>query len=102
MFQRPLLKRKVSILLITHWHYVILDVTLHDENTDGDIGSPGSLHRLLRGLADQRAQKRDEFISVELTNHLFQSGCKSDLRHSDHTSDQDQVLNIFHFFYYEI
>lgn len=55
----------------------ILDVTLHDENSDGDIGSPGSLHRLLRGLADQRAQKRDEFISVELTNHLFQSGCKS-------------------------
>lgn len=53
-----------------------LDVSLHDENSDGDIGSPGSLHRLLRGMAIQRAQKRDEFISAELTNHLFQSGCK--------------------------
>lgn len=53
-----------------------IDVTLHEESSIGDIGSPGSLHRLLRGLADQRAQKRDEFITVELTNHLFQSGCK--------------------------
>lgn len=52
------------------------DVTLHEENARGDIGSAGSLHRLLRGLAIQRAQKRDEFITAELTNHLFQSGCK--------------------------
>lgn len=52
------------------------DVTLHEENAKGDIGSPGSLHRLLRGLSIQRASKRDEFISAELTNHLFQSGCK--------------------------
>lgn len=55
---------------------IISDVTLHEENLRGDIGSPGSLHRLLRGLSIQRAQKRDEFISSELTNHLFQSGCK--------------------------
>lgn len=53
----------------------LTDVTLHEENTIGDIGSPGSLHRLLRGLAIQRAQKRDEFITAELTNHLFQSDC---------------------------
>lgn len=52
------------------------DVTLHEENFIGDIGSAGSLHRLLRGLSIQRAQKRDEFITAELTNHLFQSGCK--------------------------
>lgn len=50
-------------------------MTLHDENSVGDIGSVGSLHRLLRGLSLQRAQKRDEFISAELTNHLFQSEC---------------------------
>lgn len=55
------------------------DVTLHEENARGDIGSPGSLHRLLRGLSIQRAQKRDEFITAELTNHLFQSGCKYEL-----------------------
>lgn len=50
-------------------------MTLHEENSKGDIGSAGSLHRLLRGLSIQRAQKRDEFITAELTNHLFQSGC---------------------------
>lgn len=58
-------------------YFTITDVTLHEENSKGDIGSPGSLQRLLRGLAIQRAQKRDEFITVELTNHLFQSGCES-------------------------
>lgn len=57
----------------------VLDVTLHDELAIGDIGSSGSLHRLLRGLAIQRAQKRDEFITAELTNHLFQQSCKRKL-----------------------
>lgn len=50
-------------------------MTLHEESSIGDIGSVGSLHRLLRGLSIQKAQKRDEFITAELTNHLFQSGC---------------------------
>lgn len=53
-----------------------LDVTLHEELSKGDIGGAGSLHRLIRGMAHQRAMKRDEFITPELTNHLFQSGCK--------------------------
>lgn len=52
------------------------DVTLHEENFRGDIGSAGSLHRLLRGMAIQRSQKRDEFITAELTNHLFQTESK--------------------------
>lgn len=54
------------------FHFI--DVSLHNENTDGDIGSAGSLNRLLRGMAVQRSQRRDEFITAELTNHLFQSG----------------------------
>jgi peroxidase len=49
------------------------NVTLHDENSHGDIGGSGSLHRILRGMATQRTLKRDEFMSAELTNHLFQS-----------------------------
>ena len=52
---------------------LILDVSLHEEFQRGDIGSPGSLHRLIRGLVNQRALKRDEFITPELTNHLFQT-----------------------------
>lgn len=58
-------------------YIIYIDVTLHEELSRGDIGSAGSLHRLLRGLARQRAQKRDEFITAELTNHLFQSECKN-------------------------
>ncbi|XP_039969015.1 uncharacterized protein LOC120780837 [Bactrocera tryoni] len=49
------------------------NVSLHEEFQRGDIGSPGSLHRLIRGLVNQRALKRDEFITPELTNHLFQT-----------------------------
>ncbi|XP_055586753.1 uncharacterized protein LOC129739336 [Uranotaenia lowii] len=49
------------------------NVTLHDESADGDLGGPGSLHRLIRGMVNQRALKRDEFITPELTNHLFQT-----------------------------
>lgn len=50
------------------------NVTLHEESSHGDIGGSGSLHRIIRGMASQRTLKRDEFMSPELTNHLFQSG----------------------------
>lgn len=49
-------------------------MSLHDEFARGDMGEPEALQRLLRGMSMQRAQKRDEFITPELTNHLFQSG----------------------------
>lgn len=38
-----------------------------------NIWSPGSIDRLLLGFCNQGIQRRDEFISNELTNHLFQS-----------------------------
>lgn len=55
------------------------NVSLHDEFGRGDTGGPGSLHRLVRGMAMQRALARDEFITPELTNHLFQTGSKLNL-----------------------
>ncbi|KAH8271410.1 hypothetical protein KR018_009138, partial [Drosophila ironensis] len=56
-----------------HHNVINNNVSLHEEFQRGDIGSAGSLHRLLRGLASQKALKRDEFITPELTNHLFQT-----------------------------
>jgi peroxidase len=54
--------------------FLFNNVSLHEENSIGDIGSVGSLHRIIRGMASQRTLRRDEFMSPELTNHLFQSG----------------------------
>ncbi|XP_055908197.1 uncharacterized protein LOC129943021 [Eupeodes corollae] len=54
-------------------NFINNNVTLHEEFQQGDIGTAGSLHRLLRGMATQKALKRDEFITPELTNHLFQT-----------------------------
>lgn len=56
-----------------HHRFIPNNVTLHEESADGDLGGPGSLHRLVRGMVNQRALKRDEFITAELTNHLFQT-----------------------------
>lgn len=51
-------------------------MSIHEEQSNENlehIWSPGSVDRLILGLANQPAQRRDEFISDELTNHLFQS-----------------------------
>lgn len=64
------------------------NVSLHEEFAKGDTGSPGSLHRLIRGMASQRTLRRDEFITPELTNHLFQTGSKF------------HFLNQFYFIYF--
>ena len=56
-----------------NYRFLTNNVSLHEENSFGDIGLSGSLHRIIRGMASQRTLKRDEFMSPELTNHLFQS-----------------------------
>jgi len=44
-----------------------------------ELMSPSNLHnfgevdRISLGLASQRSQRRDEFITAELTNHLFRT-----------------------------
>ena len=55
------------------YRFLSNNVSLHEESSFGDIGGIGSLHRIIRGMATQRTLKRDEFMSPELTNHLFQS-----------------------------
>ncbi|KAL9898920.1 uncharacterized protein ACN427_006840 isoform 1-T3 [Glossina fuscipes fuscipes] len=63
-----------SYIRCDRFHNVInINVTLHEEFQRGDIGTAGSLHRLLRGMSNQKSLKRDEFITPELTNHLFQT-----------------------------
>ncbi|KAJ2939225.1 hypothetical protein O0L34_g8537 [Tuta absoluta] len=50
------------------------NVSLHDEITNpSNIWSIGAVDRLLLGMVNQPIQKRDEFITEELTNHLFQT-----------------------------
>ncbi|CAH0578980.1 unnamed protein product [Chrysodeixis includens] len=50
------------------------NVSLHMELTNpSNIWSIGAVDRLLLGMLNQPIQKRDEFITGELTNHLFQT-----------------------------
>ncbi|XP_076653501.1 uncharacterized protein LOC143359421 [Halictus rubicundus] len=50
------------------------NVTIHREfSTPANLETAGSVDRLLLGLINQPSQKRDEHISEELTNHLFQT-----------------------------
>ncbi|CAG9584353.1 unnamed protein product [Danaus chrysippus] len=50
------------------------NVSLHAELTNpSNIWSVGAVDRLLLGMLNQHIQKRDEFITEELTNHLFQT-----------------------------
>ena len=46
---------------------------LHKEmNNPSNLHNFGSVDRILLGLSSQKLSRRDEFITDELTNHLFQ------------------------------
>ncbi|XP_043251022.1 uncharacterized protein LOC122396559 [Colletes gigas] len=50
------------------------NVTIHKEfSNPANLETVGSVDRLLLGLINQPSQKRDEHITEELTNHLFQT-----------------------------
>ncbi|KAK0173176.1 hypothetical protein PV328_006414 [Microctonus aethiopoides] len=55
-------------------HHLLFDnVTIHEEFSNrANLHSAGSVDRLLLGLVNQPAQRRDEYMSTELTNKLFQ------------------------------
>jgi len=49
-------------------------VDLHKEmNNPSNLHNFGSVDRILLGLVSQRVSQRDEFLTEELTNHLFQT-----------------------------
>ncbi len=48
-------------------------VRLHKElNNPANLHNFGSVDRIMLGLASKKLARRDEFITTELTNHLFQ------------------------------
>ena len=69
---------------------------LHKEmNNPSNLHNFGSVDRILLGLSSQKLSRRDEFITDELTNHLFQVGCwklNSDILAKDSEYEEDQGL----------
>lgn len=52
----------------------VADVSIHNEfSNPANLDTAGSVDRLLLGLVNQPCQRRDEFITEEVTNHLFQT-----------------------------
>ncbi|EZA49565.1 uncharacterized protein LOC105284479 isoform X2 [Ooceraea biroi] len=50
------------------------NVSIHEEfSKPANLETAGSVDRLVLGLVNQPCQRRDEFITDEMTNHLFQT-----------------------------
>ncbi|XP_012230188.2 uncharacterized protein [Linepithema humile] len=53
---------------------ILNNVSIHDEfSNPANLEASGSVDRLVLGLVNQPCQRRDVFISEEMTNHLFQT-----------------------------
>ena len=71
-FGHSLVKRSID-RCNKEFRQVPFNVELHKEmNNPSNLHNFGSVDRILLGLSSQKLSRRDEFITDELTNHLFQ------------------------------
>ena len=71
-FGHSLVKRSID-RCNKEFRQVPFNVELHKEmNNPSNLHNFGSVDRILLGLSSQKLARRDEFITDELTNHLFQ------------------------------
>ena len=72
-FGHSLVKRSID-RCNKEFRQVPFNVELHKEmNNPSNLHNFGSVDRILLGLSSQKLSRRDEFITDELTNHLFQA-----------------------------
>jgi len=72
-FGHSLVKRSID-RCNKEFRQVPFNVELHKEmNNPSNLHNFGSVDRILLGLSSQKLSRRDEFITDELTNHLFQT-----------------------------
>ena len=72
-FGHSLVKRSID-RCNKEFRQVPFNVELHKEmNNPSNLHNFGSVDRILLGLVSQKLARRDEFITDELTNHLFQT-----------------------------
>ena len=71
-FGHSLVKRSIN-RCNKEFRQVPFNVELHKEmNNPSNLHNFGSVDRILLGLCSQKLARRDEFMTDELTNHLFQ------------------------------
>jgi hypothetical protein len=62
------------LLLFPHQIIPFTEIELsHEMMSPSNIHNLGEVDRISLGLSSQRSQRRDEFITTQLTNHLFQT-----------------------------